>query len=114
MTISFIDPPRLRHLGELASLKKVILAHFDCDSSLRYHTDEDRWQAIVHHYDASQLSLIAGQIRELISRDDAFIVKFWDRHSDYFAFETADEVREYLKNKLSLLGTNAASPSGSA
>jgi len=52
MTISFIDPPRLRHLGELASLKKAILAHFDSDSSLRFHTDEDRWQAIVHHYDA--------------------------------------------------------------
>ena len=111
MTISFIDPPRLRHLGELASLKKAILAHFDADSSLRFQTDADRWDAIVHHYDAGQRSLITGQIRELIARDDAFVLKFWDRHSDYFAFETADEVREYLKDKLSLFETNAASES---
>lgn len=108
MSISFIDPPRLRHLGELASLKKAILAHFDADSSLRFHTDEERWQAIVHHYDAGQLSLIAGQIRELISRDDAFVLKFWDRHSDYFAFDTADGVRDYLKDKLPLLETGTA------
>jgi hypothetical protein len=111
MTISFIDPPRLRHLGELASLKKAILAHFDADSSLRFHTDEDRWQAIVHHYDAGQRSLIAGQIRELISRDDAFILKFWDKHSDYFAFQSADELREYLRDKLALFETGAASQS---
>lgn len=108
MSISFIDPPRLRHLGELASLKKAILAHFDADSSLRFHTDEERWHAIVHHYDAGQRSLITGQIRELIARDDAFVLKFWDKHSDYFAFATADEVREYLRSKLSLFETDDA------
>lgn len=102
MTISFIDPPQVRHLGELASLKKAILAHFDGDSGLRFHTDEDRWLAIVHHYNSMQRGLIAGQIRELISRDDAFILKFWDRHSDYFCFTTADEVRQYLRGKLEL------------
>ncbi len=102
MTISFIDPPQLRHLGELATLKKAILAHFDGDSGLRFHSDEERWQAILHHYNQGERSLIAGQIRELISRDDAFILKFWDKHSDYFGFETADEVRAYLKGKLAL------------
>ena len=102
MTISFIDPPQLRHLGELASLKKAILAHFDGDSGLRFPSDEQRWQAILHHYSPAQRNLIAGQIRELVSRDDAFILKFWDQHSDYFAFETADEVRQYLLGKLAL------------
>lgn len=103
MTISFIDPREVRHLGELASLKKAILAHFDGDSGLRFHSDEDRWQAIVDHYSPSQRSLIAGQIRELISRDDAFVLKFWDKHSDYFAFGTGDELRSYLRGKLTLL-----------
>ena len=102
MTISFIDPPGVRHLGEFASLKKAILAHFDGDSGLRFHCDEDRWRAIVRHYPPAQRSLIAGQIRELVSRDDDFILKFWDKHSDYFAFETADEVRAYLRGKLAL------------
>lgn len=102
MTISFIDPPGVRHLGELASLKKAILAHFDGDSGLRFHSDEDRWRAIVTHYTPAQRNLIAGQIRELVSRDDAFILKFWDKHSDYFAFATADEVRVYLTEKLAL------------
>lgn len=103
MTISFIDPPQLRHLGELASLKKAILAHFDGDSGLRFHSDEERWQAIAHHYNLAQRSLIAAQIRELISRDDAFILKFWNKHSDYFWFETAEEVREYLRTKVRLV-----------
>jgi hypothetical protein len=103
MSISFIDPPHLRHLGELASLKKAILAHFDGDSGLRFHTDEERWQAIAKHYTPSQRSLIAGQIRELINREDAFVLRFWDKHSDYFFFETADQVRGYLKGKIGLL-----------
>jgi hypothetical protein len=102
MTISFIDPPSVRHLGELASLKKAILAHFDGDSGLRFHSDEERWQSIVNHYPPAQHSLLAAQIRELISRDDAFVLEFWDKHSDYFGFETADEVRRYLKGKLVL------------
>ncbi|HEY6645325.1 hypothetical protein [Povalibacter sp.] len=102
MTISFIDPPQLRHLGELASLKKAILAHFDGDSGLRFHSDEERWQAILRHYSPAQRSLIAAQIRELISRADAVILKFWDQHSDYYPFETADAVRQYLRTKLEL------------
>jgi hypothetical protein len=103
MTISFIDPPAVRHLGEFASLKKAILAHFDGDSGLRFRTDEERWQAIVHYYKPDERRLIAGQIRELLLREDAFILKFWDKHSDYFAFETASEVREYLRSKIELL-----------
>ena len=102
MTISFIDPPSVRHLGELASLKKAILSHFDGDSGLRFHSDDERWQAIVKHYTPAQRKLIAGQIRELISRDDAFVLTFWDKHSDYFGFESANEVREYLSTKLAL------------
>ena len=103
MTISFIDPPAVRHLGDLASLKKAILSHFDGDSGLRYSTDEDRWLAIVSYYKPPERKLIAGQIRELVTRDDAFIVRFWDKHSDYFPFATAGEVREYLQSKLGLL-----------
>lgn len=103
MTISFIDPPAVRHLGEFASLKKAILAHFDGDSGLRFPTDDDRWRAIVSYYTPNERRLIAGQIRELISRDDAFILKFWDKHSDYFAFRTADEVRDYLSSKIPML-----------
>ncbi|HMN46386.1 MAG TPA: hypothetical protein PKE27_17540 [Povalibacter sp.] len=102
MSISFIDPPNVRHLGELASLKKAILAHFDGDSGLRFHSDEDRWRAIIHHYSPTQRGLIAGQIRELISRDDDFVLTFWNKHSDYFGFATADEVRAYLGGKLEL------------
>ncbi len=102
MTISFIDPPSVRHLGELASLKSAILSHFHQDSGLYYRSDEQRWQAIVSHYRAAERNLIAGQIRELLSRDDRFFVQFWDRHSEYFFFETAADVRAYLKPKLSL------------
>src|SRR4051794_5765768 len=72
MTISFIDPPAIRHLGEFASLKKAILSHFDGDSGLRYPTDEGRWHAIVSYYKPNERELIAIQIRELLSRDDAF------------------------------------------
>jgi hypothetical protein len=93
----------VRHLGELASLKKAILSHFDGDSGLRYLTDEVRWRALVTHYNPPQRKLIAAQIRELVSRDDAFVVRFWDKHSDYFGFESAAEVRAYLRSKLSLL-----------
>ena len=103
MTISFIDPPAVRHLGDLASLKKAILSHFDGDSGLRYLTDEDRWLAIVTYYKPAERQLIAGQIRELVTREDAFIVRFWDKHSEYFPFATAGEVREYLRSKLVLL-----------
>ncbi|MFL6617202.1 MAG: hypothetical protein ACJ8MH_01290 [Povalibacter sp.] len=103
MTISFIDPPAIRHLGEFASLKKAILSHFDGDSGLRYPTDEGRWHAIVSYYKPNERELIAIQIRELLSRDDAFVVRFWDKHSDYFAFETAADVRAYLSSKLELL-----------
>ena len=104
MTISFIDPPSVRHLGELASLKGAILSHFHQDSSLYYPSDEQRWQAILSHYTPAERNLIAGQIRELLSRDDRFIVRFWDRHSDYFSFETAADVRAYLAPKLALFG----------
>jgi hypothetical protein len=103
MTISFIDPPQVRHLGELASLKKAILSHFDGDSGLRFHTDEDRWQAIVHYYGPAQRALIAAQMRELLSREDDFVLAFWDRHSDYFWFETCDRLRVYLEQKAALL-----------
>ncbi len=103
MTISFIDPPAVRHLGEFASLKKAILGHFDGDSGLRFPTDAHRWQAIVSYYKPGERRLIAVQIRELLLRDDAFILKFWDKHSDYFAFGSADEVREYLGSKIQLL-----------
>ena len=103
MSISFLDPPRVRHLGEFASLKKAILSHFDGDSGLRFHSDEDRWRSIAHHYTSAERNLIAIQISELLARDDAFIVQFWDKHSDYFAFQTADEVREYLREKVGLL-----------
>jgi hypothetical protein len=111
LTISFIDPPNVRHLGELASLKKAILSHFDGDSGLRFHSDEDRWQAILRHYDRTQRLLIAGQIRELLSRDDGFVLAFWDKHSDYFGFETADEVRQYLSGKLRLFEQDSLSGS---
>jgi hypothetical protein len=104
MTISFIDPPSVRHLGELASLKSAILSHFHQDSGLYYPSDEQRWRAILNHYSAAERDLIAGQIRELLSRDDPFVVRFWDRHSDYFWFETAADVRAYLKSKLALFG----------
>ena len=103
MSISFIDPPQLRHLGELASLKKAILAHFDGDSGLRFRTDDARWLAIAKHYLPAQRTLIAGQLRELISRDDEFILRFWDKHSDYFFFDTAEQLRHYLRGKIRLL-----------
>ena len=68
MTISFIDPPSVRHLGELASLKSAILSHFHQDSGLYYRSDEQRWQAIVSHYTAAERNLIAGQMREVSDR----------------------------------------------
>jgi hypothetical protein len=103
-TIRFIDPPAVRHLGEFASLKKAILAHFDGDSGLRFPSDADRWRSIATCYTPHQRGLIAAQIRELLSRDDAFVVRFWDKHSDYFAFDTAADVRAYLNSKIALLG----------
>ena len=103
MTIAFIDPPYLRHLGELASLKNVVACHFHQDSGLDYPADEDRWAAILKELGPADRSLIAAQIRELLSRDDDFVLRFWDEHSDYFPFETAREVRAYLRPKLELL-----------
>lgn len=103
MTISFIDPPAVRHLGEFASLEKAILSHFDGDSGLRFPTDEERWRALVSYYKPTERRLIAVQIRELLLREDAFVLSFWDKHSDYFGFESAAEVRAYLESKLSLL-----------
>lgn len=103
MSISFIDPPHVRHLGEFASLKKMILGHFDGDSSLRFHTDEDRWQAIARHYSAEQRALIVAQIHELVCREDAYVLALWDRHSDYFRFETPEQLRAYLEQRSVLL-----------
>ena len=103
MTIAFIDPPYLRHLGELASLKNVIACHFHQDSGLDYRTDEDRWAAILRELNSAERSLIEAQIRELLSRHDDFVLRFWNDHSDYFPFESAAEVRAYLRQKLELL-----------
>lgn len=103
MAISFIDPPELRHLGELASLKKAVLGHFDADSSLRFRCDSQRWAAIVKHYDPCHRALIAAQLRELLGREDDAVLAFWNRYSDYFLFESGDQVRAYLADKLVLL-----------
>ena len=103
MKIACIDPPYLRHLGELASLKNTIACHFHQDSGLDYPTDEDRWAAILKESGSAERGLIAAQIRELLSRDDAFVLQFWDEHSGYFCFETAADVRAYLHPKLELL-----------
>ncbi len=103
MAISFIDPPELRHLGELASLKKVILSHFDADSSLRFRCDVQRWASIVKHYDPAHRALIAAQLRELLGREDEAVLSFWNRYSDYFYFESGDQVRSYLDDKVVLL-----------
>lgn len=103
MAISFIDPPELRHLGELASLKKAILGHFDADSSLRFRCDAQRWASIVKHYDPAHRALIAAQLRELLGRPDDAVLVFWNRYSDYFYFESGDQARAYLADKVLLL-----------
>jgi hypothetical protein len=79
MSIGFIDPPYLRHLGELASLKIAIACHFHQDSGLDYPDDEDRWAAILNESGPAERSLLAAQLRELLFRDDAYVVQFLGR-----------------------------------
>jgi len=103
MKVSFIDPPYLRHLGELATLKNTIACHFHQDSGLDYPNDADRWSAIRQEMGPTERALLAAQIVELLARDDAFVLQFWGKHSGYYCFEKADEIRAYLQPKLNLL-----------
>lgn len=102
MKVAFIDPPYLRHLGELATLKNSIACHFHQDSGLDYPSDDDRWAAILQDSGPAERSLLAAQLGELLSRDDSFVMQFWRKYSDYYCFETAAEVRAYLQPRLRL------------
>ena len=66
MKVVFIDPPHLRHLGELASLKRTIACHFHQDSGLDYPSDDDRWAAILKESGPAERGLLAAQIKELL------------------------------------------------